>query len=65
MANSNPSLALSKMQELTDWCMSGFFCLQIVVVIKPGTVDNLVINLNVEKWINTMPDRTSLTLSPS
>ena len=65
MADSNPSPASSKMQESTDWCMSGFLGLRIVVVIKPGTVDNLVINLNVEKWINTTPDGTSLALSPS
>jgi hypothetical protein len=50
--DSNPSLALSEVQELTDWCILGLLGLQIVVVLESGTVDNLVINLNAEKYVN-------------
>jgi len=61
MAESNPSLALNETQELTGWCMPGFLGLQISMVLGPDSVDDLVISLGVEKYVNiTDPYEESL-----
>ena len=37
---------------MIDWCMLGFPGLRVLVVLEPGSVDNLVIRLSVVKCIS-------------